>query len=122
MASKHTFVKRKLTLTLIGKSAGCVVWVGAYLARAANQLLAQLALMGEMGLVAFDAVHVIISQDVALAVQRILAVTALVQGFGHPGWGYHRGFGLVNDQTHKQSSLFDLWKTHKLFTLKYLMK
>lgn len=59
--------------------------MGGYLASAANQLLAQLALMGEMVLVAFDAVHVIFSQDVALTVQRTLAVTALVQGFGHPG-------------------------------------
>lgn len=59
--------------------------MGGYLAGAANQLLAQLTLMGEMGLVAFNAVHVIVSQDVALAVQRILAVAALVQGFGHPG-------------------------------------
>lgn len=89
--------------------AGWVVWQwGDYLAGAANQLLAQLALVGEIGLIAFNAVHVIFSQDVTLAVQWILAVTALVQGFGHPGWGSHQGFNLVNDQTHKQSSFFKL--------------
>lgn len=53
-------------------------WVETYLANAANQLLALLTLMREIGLVALDAVHVIVSQNVTLAVQRILAVTALV--------------------------------------------
>lgn len=61
--------------------------MGGYLAGAANQLLAQLALVREVGLITLDAVHVFVPQDVALAVQRLLAVAALVQGLGHPGSG-----------------------------------
>lgn len=60
--------------------------MGGYLAGTANQLLAQLTLVREVGLVTLDAVHVVIPQDVPLAVQRLLAVAALIRSLGHPGW------------------------------------
>lgn len=72
---------------LVGSLGGWVGgWAGGYLAGTANQLLAQLTLVREVGLVTLDAVDVVVPQDVALAVQRLLAVAALVRGLGHPGW------------------------------------
>lgn len=53
-------------------------WAGGYLVGTANELLAQLTLVREVGLVTLDAVDVVVPQDVALAVQRLLAVAALV--------------------------------------------
>lgn len=61
-------------------------WAGGYFVGTANELLAQLTLVREVGLVTLDAVDVVVPQDVALAVQRLLAVAALVRGLGHPGW------------------------------------
>lgn len=68
--------------------------MGSYLAGTANQLLAQLTLVREVGLVTLNAVDVVVPQDVALAVQRLLAVAALVRGLGHPGWesGWESGW------------------------------
>lgn len=58
--------------------------VEVYLAGAANQLMAHLAVVGEVILVALDAVHVFLPEDVPLAVQGILTLDAVV-GIRHRG-------------------------------------
>lgn len=58
--------------------------VEVYLAGAGNQLMAHLAVVGEVILVALDAVHVLLPEDVPLAVQGILTLGAVV-GIRHRG-------------------------------------
>ena len=60
-----------------------------YLAGAADEQLAGLTLVGETCLIAADAVHVLLLQDVLLAVQGHLALQAVV-AFRH--FGCCRGF------------------------------
>lgn len=57
------------------------VW---YLARAADELLAHLAGVGEERLVALDAVRLLLLQDVLVPVQGLLTLGAVV-AFAHRG-------------------------------------